>query len=116
MVVAPGAPIHHDPRAPATLYLVRGGSAADPQAPPGTPAARPGDLLGLDSLFGGPDAHRTWIAASRCHLLRLPIRGLADVLQRAAGVGLALEAATLTRTPARASGRPAPKRVPAKSH
>lgn len=116
MVVAPGAPIHHDPRAPATLYLVRGGSAADPQAPPGTPAARPGDLLGLDSLFGGPDAHRTWIATSRCHLLRLPIRGLADVLQRAAGVGLALEAATLTRTPARSGGRPAPKRVPAKSH
>ncbi|MEZ4267256.1 MAG: cyclic nucleotide-binding domain-containing protein [Myxococcota bacterium] len=100
MVVGPEGVIRSEPHAPPTLFLVRRGEVRETSPAPHGATAGPGDLLGLDSLFDGSLAEQGWVATTRCHLLRIPVRGLADVLQRAAGVGLALEARTLARATA----------------
>lgn len=112
MVVAAETVICDESRAASTLLLLRRGEARDTHRAGDLATAGPGDLLGLDSLFHGAGAERTWTATTRCHLLRIPIRGLADVLQRAAGVGLALETRTQARIPARARGLAAHPRSP----
>lgn len=115
MVVAAGSAIGGEAHGAATLFLVRRGEVRA-ISPPGAPAtAGPGELLGLDSLFHGASPPRAWVATTRCHLLRIPVRGLADVLQRAAGVGLALESRTLARSAARPHGLEPPAAESVKS-
>lgn len=106
MVVAAETVIRTEPHAATTLYLVRRGEARDAGHAGAPRTAGPGDLLGLDSLFREDDPPRVWTATTRCHLLRIPVRGLADVLQRAAVVGLALETRTLTHAPQHPSRLP----------
>lgn len=104
MVVAPGATIGVDSHASAAIFLIRRGRARAAGDGALARTAGPSELLGLDPLFHGHAVPRTWVAITRCHLLRLPVRGLADILHRAAGVGLALESHNLAD--ARARRRP----------